>query len=243
MYRPSDDSRHPAIVLLHGCGGLYARDGNPSARHDDWARRFRSAGYVTLLVDSFTPRGIDEICTATARTIQSRRERARDAYGALLFLQAQDFVRADQIGLLGWSNGASTTLWTILDPIGARPKGLRHDFKAAVAFYPACRQPLDYRAGWKTRIPLLILIGENDDWTPAAPCADLAARAAERGDPVAIHIYPHAYHDFDAPNMKLRVRNNIATTASGTATIGTEPAARADALERAPAFLARHLRP
>jgi hypothetical protein len=37
--------------------------------------------------------------------------------------------------------------------------------------------------------------------------------------------------------------NNIATTASGTATIGTEPAARADALERAPAFFARYLRP
>jgi dienelactone hydrolase len=243
LYRPSGEGPHPAIVLLHGCGGLYARDGNPSARHDDWARRFRSAGYVALLADSFTPRGIDEICTAASRTIQSRRERARDAYGALLFLQAQPFVKGDRIGLLGWSNGGSTTLWSILDPISARPKGLRHDFAAAVAFYPACRQPLDYRAGWKTRIPLLILIGEKDDWTPAAPCMQLAARAAERGDPVSILVYPHAYHDFDAPNTKLRVRRNIATTESGTASVGTDPAGRADALERVPAFFARYLRP
>ena len=243
LYRPSGEGPYPAIVLLHGCGGLYARDRNPSARHDDWARRFRAAGYVALLADSFTPRGIGEICTAAARTIQSRRERARDAYGALLFLQSQPFVKGDRIGVMGWSNGGSTTLWTILDPIGARPKNLRYDFAAAVAFYPACRQPLDYRAGWKTRIPLLILIGEKDDWTPAAPCAQLAARAAERGDPVSIQLYPDAYHDFDAPNTKLRVRRNIATTESGTATIGTDPAARADALERAPAFFARYLQP
>lgn len=108
---------------------------------------------------------------------------------------------------------------------------------------PACRQPLDYRAGWKTKVPLLILIGEKDDWTPAEPCIDLAARAAARGDAVTIQVYAHAYHDFDAPSAKLRVRKNIATTASGTATTGTEPAARADAIERTPAFFARYLRP
>jgi hypothetical protein len=55
--------------------------------------------------------------------------------------------------------------------------------------------------------------------------------------------FPSADPDLTKSAATVRVRNNIATTASGTATIGTEPAARADALERAPAFFARYLRP
>jgi dienelactone hydrolase len=243
LYRPSGAGPFPAIVLAHGCGGLYARDGNPAARHDDWARRFHGLGYVVLLVDSFTPRGLREICTVSDRTIQSRRERARDAYGALVFLQGQPFVRPERIGLMGWSNGGSTTLWTILDPISARPKNLKNDFAAAIAFYPACRQHLEYSAGWKTKIPLLILIGESDDWTPVAPCVALAEKTQARGTAIAIHVYPHAHHDFDAPNAKLRMLRNIATTANGSATIGTDPQARRDVIERAPAFFARYLMP
>jgi dienelactone hydrolase len=41
------------------------------------------------------------------------------------------------------------------------------------------------------------------------------------------HVYSGAHHDFDGG------------TASGTATIGTHPAAREDSLRRVPEFLAR----
>jgi hypothetical protein len=39
------------------------------------------------------------------------------------------------------------------------------------------------------------------------------------------------------------VLKNIATTESGSATIGTDPQARHDAIERAPAFFAKYLPP
>jgi hypothetical protein len=42
--------------------------------------------------------------------------------------------------------------------------------------------------------------------------------------------------------MKLRVRSGVGATASGTATLGTDPAAREDALRRVPAFLAARLK-
>lgn len=244
LYRPDGEGPFSAIVLMHGCGGLYDRGGGVTARHDEWARRFRKLDYVVLHVDSFTPRGEHEICTQKGRKIAPGRERARDAYGALLFLQGLSFVRPDRIGLMGWSNGGSTTLWTILDPVSARPKTLTHgDFRAAIAFYPGCRAPLEYRDGWKTQIPLLVLTGENDDWTPASSCRALADKAAALNMPFTLHVYPDAHHGFDAPNSPLRVLRNIATTASGTATTGTDPQARADAIERAPAFFARHLKP
>ena len=243
LYKPPGEGPFPAIVLMHGCGGLFRTNGRLTSRHDDWAQRFHGLGYVVLHVDSFTPRGLREICTVKERTIEPSRERARDAYGALLYLQSLPDVQADRIGLMGWSNGGSTTLWTVLARITARPKSLPHgDFRVAVAFYPGCRTPLEYKSGWMTRIPLLILIGERDDWTKAPPCQELVSRAKARGEPVEIVVYPNAFHDFDAPDSPVRVRTGIATTESGTATIGTNPEAREDSIKRAPAFFAKHLR-
>ena len=50
--------------------------------------------------------------------------------------------------------------------------------------------------------------------------------------------YPRAYHDFDHPQLKLRVHHGLAYSGdgSGTAHTGTDPAARADATARVPAF-------
>jgi dienelactone hydrolase len=177
LYRPAAAGPAPAIVLMHGCGGLYGRNGVPPPRHHDWAWRLQGLGYVVLHVDSFTPRGLREICTSKEHTISPSRERPRDAYGALTYLQSLPFVQLDRIGVLGWSNGGSTTLYTVDSALAARPKGLRHDFRAAVAFYPGCRAPLSRKTGWTTAIPLLILIGEADDWTQAQPCVELAGRA------------------------------------------------------------------
>src|SRR5438105_2650861 len=44
-YRPRGDGPFPAVVLLHGCGGV-----SPSTRQ--WGRWFRAHGYVALVVDS-----------------------------------------------------------------------------------------------------------------------------------------------------------------------------------------------
>lgn len=241
LLRPTGEGPFAAVVLLHGCGGLHDSSGRLTSRHDDWARRLRDRGWVVLLVDSFGPRGVREICTSRTRPVEPGRERARDAYGALVYLQQQRFVRADRIALFGWSNGGSTVLWTIATG-GPRPAGLAHDFRAAVAFYPGCRAALA-SGSWATRIPLLMLVGEKDDWTPAGPCVDLAEGAKRAGEPLEIVTYPGAFHYFDAPDVPLRVRQNIASTKSGTATIGTDPAARADAIQRVPAYLAARLAP
>jgi dienelactone hydrolase len=163
-------------------------------------------------------------------------ERARDAYAGLLFLQARPDVRADRIALMGWSNGGGTVLWTLSRESRARPAGLKHDFAAGIAFYPGCRTLSERREPWQPVAPVLLLVGEADDWTPAPPCLALAARSGGR---LEAHAYPGAHHDFDAPDTPQRVLRGIGGTASGTATIGTHPAAREDSLRRVPEFLAR----
>jgi alpha-beta hydrolase superfamily lysophospholipase len=71
---------------------------------------------------------------------------------------------------------------------------------------------------WKPAAPMIILTGADDDWTPAPPCHDLAARFP---DEIAFVAYPGAYHDFDAPNLPVKVRTGATSTPTGTAHVGT----------------------
>ena len=238
LFRPAGDGPFPAVVALHGCAGLFERSGSLSARHADWAERLAAAGFVVLLPDSFGSRGLAAQCRVGEREVRPSRERPRDALAAKAYLQARPDVKAEAVSLLGWSNGGSTVLYAV-EPRRAGKDGTP-DFAVAVAFYPGCRVPLE-SGRWRTRLPLLILIGAADDWTPAAPCQALAAAGAAAGDRVSITVYPGAYHDFDHPNLPVRVVKGLAFTGSGTGTAhtGTDPAARDDALKRVPAFLAR----
>jgi dienelactone hydrolase len=242
LYRPAHNDPAPAVVLMHGCGGFYGRNGrDPVARNAEWAQKLRDLGYVTLLVDSFSPRGVHDVCRDRPQPITGARERPYDAYGALQFLQSQPFVRADRIALMGWSHGGSTTLWTIADSAPARPALLpKGDFAAAVAFYPGCLAMASSRH-WSTHIATLVLQGAADDWAPAAPCEAAEARARKAGLPVQLVVYPDANHGFDAPNQSVHVLTGIPSTHSGTATVGTNPAARSDVYVRVPDFLAQHL--
>jgi len=238
LFRPAGDGPFPAVVALHGCDGLHARDGDLSPRHADWAERLARQGFLVLLPDSFGSRGLGPQCRVREREVRPSRERVADALAAKAYLQTRRDVKAGAISLLGWSNGGSTVLYAV-EPRRA-PKDGKPDFAAAVSFYPGCRTPLE-NGRWRARLPLLILIGGADDWTPAEPCEALAKKAQHFGDRVSIKIYPGAYHAFDHPGAPVRVVKGLAYTGNGTGTAhtGTDPAARADALERVPAFLAR----
>lgn len=238
IYLPEGAGPHPAVVALHGCAGLTERDGRPSARHDDWGQRLAAQGFVVLMPDSFGSRGLGPQCKVKTRSVSPARERVADAEAARDFLAARPDVRPDAINLLGWSNGGSSVLHAVASV--HRPPAGRPDFARAVAFYPGCRKIVESGA-WSTRMPLLILIGTADDWTPAAPCQELAEAARGRGEDVTMVTYPGAYHDFDHPDLPVHVVSGLAFTASGsgTAHTGTDPTARAAAILRVPAFLAR----
>ncbi len=243
LYRPAIDGPRPAIVLLHGCGGLIKNSGKPAAREVDWAKRLSAAGYVVLLVDSFTTRGVKNMCAPSSFDRSVYQARQKDLYGALLYLQSLSFVRPDRIGVIGWSLGGGTILNAIRDygSLG-RPSDLPHgDFRAAVSFYPASCDARMANTGWTSLIPLLVLVGDADVWTPAAPCKAMIDSAASRGFHSEIHIFPGAYHDFDAPNLPRREYPEYRTATGVVPIMGTDPAARADALERVPAFLGPYL--
>ena len=241
LYRPDGDGRRPAMLLLHGCGGLLDRRGNVQARETDWAGRLVGHGYVVLAIDSFTPRGQGSECAGSTR-VAAGSERTRDAYGALLYLQSLPFIRPDRVGLMGWSHGGETVLYTIAAADKARPTHLPDgDFRVAIAFYPGWCDASWLGGDWGTVAPLLVLNGRKDNWTPADRCERFIGEAAARGQPATMQVYDGAYHDFDWPDMPLH-EVVLARKANGFAPVtGTNPEARADALIRVPAFLDRYL--
>lgn len=214
----------PAIVALHGCGGPWA------ARDNQWRDLFLAAGHPVLLPDSFGSRGLGSQCSVVSRSVSPRRERRADTLASLQWLAAQPGTPPGGLVVMGWSNGGSTVLATAEQ--GVVPPGLVRGY---VAMYPGCAS-YARRAGWIPAAPILIMMGADDDWTPAAPCKELAARFPEK---IKLVLFPGAYHDFDAPNRPVTTRRGLATTANknGTAQAGTNPEARQAALRDIPTWI------
>ena len=63
------------------------------------------------MVDSFGPRNHGEMCSQSGFDRELYLKRPRDAYAALVYLQAQPYVRSDRIGVMGWSEGGGTSYW------------------------------------------------------------------------------------------------------------------------------------
>ncbi len=241
LLRPAGTGPHPSVVMLHGCGGLYAKStGRVSSRHVWWATTLQRQGYEVLMVDSFGPRGVSDLCTAKDRPIRATVERKRDAWAALTYLRHRPEVDRERIGVIGWSHGAGTVLAAYGAGESGPAGGEGGGFRAAVAFYPGCKTSLKDE-DWQPDGPLLLLIGEKDDWTPPQSCVDLAKRDGVK-EHTELVVYPNAYHGFDAPDAPVRKRKNLATAPGGTAHVGTNEDARQDAIERVTNFLNDRLR-
>jgi dienelactone hydrolase len=230
LHKPDRPSPWPAVVLLHGCSGVVSTTGRAPARDAWWTERLRREGYAVLVPDSFGPRGHRQVCTLSPSPVREWHERRDDARGAHEWLQARPDVIGGRIALMGWSHGGGTVLATA-------PDGR---YRAAVAYYPGCATARG-RPQWASHAPLLVLVGEADDWTPARFCKDLAARGSPGGRPIELVSYPGAHHGFDTPGSGLRTIAGVGTP-SGTATTGPDPDARAQSRTRVLSFLAAHLK-
>ncbi|MGB0086498.1 MAG: dienelactone hydrolase family protein [Rhodomicrobiaceae bacterium] len=256
LSRPAGEGPFPAVVILHDCSGLGPKSSGAPWR---WSSELTSRGYVTLWPDSFSQRGHPGgVCTDASPPRVTYEQRARDAYAALTYLQSLPFVDARRIGVMGGSNGGTATLAAIVDTAENMARS-GPGFAAAIALYPSCgfsfggwsveraqqqRGPVTrYSGAFKPLAPLLILIGELDDWTPAEHCRKLAKAAQSAGYPVEIKVYPDAHHSFDsiAPVRYIARRINRNSPTGRGATTGGNAQAWADAIEQVDRFLAAHV--
>jgi dienelactone hydrolase len=209
-----------AVVLLHGCNGQGQTTGiNP--RPDRMVSLLQEKGYAVLMLDSFTARDLQEICSVPlSRRTLSPRMRAEDARHALEWLKTRKEIDGDRLGIIGWSHGATS----VLALLGQKQPSVR----VAVAFFPTCSAYVA-RDKFQTTAPLLMLIGEEDNWTPAEPCRTLVARADQ--PTLRLITYPDVYHDFDNASLKADETRRV-MIAGSSVTVGSNPEATSDAYRR-----------
>jgi dienelactone hydrolase len=190
IYRPQGSGPFPAVVVLSGCLGVRSKDGR-------WAERLREHGYVALVTDSFTGRGLT--------TLEQRRDvcrglalwggtRAGDVRASLAYLRTVPDVDATRLGVIGFSHGA----WAALDFLAVAGDEDVRGLRAVVGFYPYCGVASRARwFGWRVDVPTLLLLAADDRMVSSDQCRGLAERAAADGQRVAFTVYPEVGHGFD----------------------------------------------
>lgn len=219
LTRPGGPAPAPAVILMHGCGGLQPGVQAGLKAH---AAALAEAGFAALILDSFGPRGNGggHVCESLDRLANARRYRLRDAEDARAFLSGLEGIDADNIFLMGQSNGGSVA-------IRAAQRGARR-FRAIAAYYPWCG--VFNRLGAKAVIdtPLIVFGGAKDDWVPPEACTTIKAE----GEAYQVHVYPEAPHSFDLPVPQQRYLGKL---------VGEDAEATADSRARMIGFFQSHL--
>ena len=179
----------PAVILLHGSGGIL-----PS-RELTYAPQLARLGVAALVVDSFGARRdrgteyLDRILNITETMILA------DAYTGLGFLAARPEIDPRHVVLTGFSYGAMSTMYGLYAQFADKlaPPGLR--FAGHVAFYGPCIARFDDSR--TTGAPLLMLIGGKDELVDQRRCAEVAADLRRGGSRVDTIVYPDAVHQWD----------------------------------------------
>ena len=208
-----DVAPFPAVVVLHGAGGISSHSVGIADRLGSW-------GYVALTVDSLGPRSV-------TRGSGNGSTQAFDAYAALHYLAGLEDVDVTRIAVLGQSMGGYGVLYALDHDMAAQYFTER--FRAGVAYYPSCGVPAAQMTA-----PVLILIGEADGWNTAGRCRDLVRHARVDSAPIELTLYPGVHHSFDVEWLQ------PGRLSEGRWMEYDEPAAK-DAEARVKAFLAAHL--
>jgi dienelactone hydrolase len=227
--KPAGAGPFPAVIVLHSCSGYYANMMTGSM--PIWVSLLQGQGYAILRMDSFTARGLSNVCADTAAF--PTRERAQDVLAAANVLAQRPDVARDRIGVIGFSHGASAAIaaardFPVLRPLRQSLAARGGKLAASVALYGGCGRPETA----PVVVPLLALNGGLDDWVLPGPCVALASQPANRL--MSLHIYPDAYHHFDAPSG--------GSGYSYGHRMLYNPADAADAKQRALAFFDQYLR-
>ncbi|GIV70006.1 dienelactone hydrolase family protein [Caldilinea sp.] len=176
--RPQGEGSWPAVVVLQEWWGV-------NEHIMDVARRIAAQGYVALAPDLYKGQIATEPDEARKLVMELDMAAAVEEIGSAIdFLLAQEFVRGEKVGVVGFCMGGRLTLMTAL----ANDK-----LAVAVPFYGA---PLTPEEAAQVKAPVLGLYGAEDSGIPVDAVLAMGEALTAAGIDNEIHIYEGAPHAF-----------------------------------------------
>ena len=198
LFVPPGGEKVPAVVLVHGSGGIY------KALLDFWPKQFNAAGIAVFTLDMFGPRGVQS--TAEDQSQVPFAADTADAFAALKLLATHPRIDARRIAVMGFSRGGIAALRTSVEKVIAAqklPDGVRY---AAImpTYAGTCAGifRLAVKPGVFSKAPILFIHGDADDYTPIGPCQDYADKIGKAGTPVEFAVIEGAHHKFDSDDLR-----------------------------------------
>lgn len=193
-----DDAKLPAVVLVHGSGGVYPEE------ITYWAKLLNEHGIAAFVIDIFGPRGVKS--TGEDQSKVPFAADTADAFAALGMLASHPRIDPRRIAIVGFSRGGITALRSAVMRIasGSSPSGLR--FASHVALYSSgCTGSLSVmpKPGVFEPAPILFVHGDADDYTFMSDCRTYAQRIGAAGTPTEFVVLPGARHKFDLDSSRL----------------------------------------
>jgi len=187
----NSDEKYPLIIGV--AGSL-----NWGPHHLEYLKMYHEMGFATFQLQSFDSRDVQstvgsQVEVTTAMVIL-------DSYRALEALSAHPNVDTNRAGITGWSLGGGVSLYSAWLPLIDAINNREFMFAAHLPVYPGCMAyPYPNENMQFSTAPIHILIGELDNWVPAAACTELIDKIHASGLPhnIDITIYENAHHSFD----------------------------------------------
>ncbi len=161
----------------------------------------RDWGYVALVVDSFSARGLTDVCGRNWPSQADAEKRAHDIDAALQWLAGREFVDPKRLAFMGYSYGGGVAMLRALSPQAADAAPIA---RAAILLYPDCALADALGPKLAVRQPTLFAMGALDDWTPVSQCQMVIGRVVQGRDLIETRIYESAHHSFDALGLPVR---------------------------------------
>jgi dienelactone hydrolase len=233
LFHPAGPGPFPGVILLHHCGGLNSEFANAIPFY---ASMLVQQGYAVAEPDSFTARHVVEDCMIGA---VKPLDRARDVFAVAELMATRPDIRANKIGVVGWSHGGNAAVYIARDWPNERPlraslaaKGAK--IAASVALYGETCGNAEKAA---VVTPLLGLFGGRDN-TRNDVCQTLAAQS---NGLMQVHVYENDFHAFDVASGDPRP-DHPQSVPGVRVIIAYDPVAAQDSHARVFAFFAEHLK-
>jgi dienelactone hydrolase len=193
----------PAVVLLHGAGGV------SHARELRYARQLAARGWAALVLDVFGPRVAPG--TGFVRRLLDVTEAMflADAYAALDVLRTHPRVDGTRVALVGFSYGGMASIYALHAQVRARYAADGARFAAHVAYYAPCIARFDDPT--TTGAPFLMLYGTADAIVDPARCDAVVDDLERGGSRVRLEVYTGAAHRWDAGSSDWRAPRGLAS--------------------------------